>query len=1500
MNYRGKHKKFQIGGPKIDPKVVEQMNKYMSGNNGDIQSRFALDTRVAIANDPVKIEERKKENTKKNYQNLRRVPNLKLYGDKELQMLAGKPKDQWPEHVSNSLDNLESDEQRVMMHPDFDRNRPVSEQMELNRDNSLRTRVLRGRNTFMNSSGIPIVSDIAKMVAAPGSSFANLTMDAENQYVKPGLGQGLFNLGMDALNVFPNETAGLVNKSVNKVKGIINNGKILKQHWLKGYKEIPKPKSNFKSEIITPQGFQNRVFDSNIQLGEFSGKGHLSEKGFNYRTLSEKELEAIKSTKGVFPKQGKAKGGNENVKYWTKGNEKNWYADNPNQQVIRVRENKFTNDKVVNAADVEFFNHQTGKFEPISNFKPNNFKSEIDWAKWNKEIPDNPSLLNEYNTIEQTSKTNGSWMKNADGSEFQGTPEQFIQQNSENFKKAFPDGAVQTYRGSGVHNPELINNKDFKSVFTGDENLARAYGNAYSNKNYQNYFNPNIPTGEELLLKNHPFKDLQAAKLDPKNRSLIRAYSQSEDAGVYNLYSKNTGKNLKIDAKGADWKKLPQQDNLPYLASNDDVAKYIDDNNLDQAFIKNVHDGISGDVLIAAHKKGNYLKSAIGNNGMFDMTNPNIYKALVPATVGAGILSQQEKPKKGFKEGGETMNYRGKKCIECGGKPKMQTAGFPPKSEDYMDDYEGYQSAMDNWVQSTYDPEAQGLKGLKDFLGRRQKGLPTNMFKTTGNEGTDSNPMDRGPVETGPVETSPDQKETSKIDPYWSFRGLRSGTSWLSGMVERGRQNRYDWMQQTALGQMNPMPTDDFQPNPYNLYMQKGGNLKTIIKDYNKYTNDAQMDMGDGKLDDKGRMQKGGRAPIYTDNPNDPRLRAYNDSLNLYNSGQRMEADYQSLKSRRPEIAKKEHRYKYGQNPALDKEFTGKIKPIEILHNDYLHPGRKNDGETDYQWISGNFKKPVQPVVYQKPQQAPIKKGQPTYEDSLILSKTKTYLPVKGADAFYQKEIEDIIKNGRVYGSNLFDDPKTRAAAKRLSGTGNEYDIKPIWRKVGDRYEQTFKKPVGTPQPQEPKFEKPIPIPRKTDLVDFSNGRMPTPSAPDLQQAVYDNTKPTNYSYTYPTGKYNEQKVIYFPDENLLRNFADKQATTSIQSTGNQATATGTLRMQEGGQLQKWETKNKKGDIYTNIDLLPLKGKDALSEDKKWLQDWIGGRETQAQDLAKWASKRERAKHWGATNWIADKTGSLMWESDVYKNPVKSANKMIDLAQKNVSTINVADNDKVNPESYIPAASGVYSPSTHRVYFPGNPDKETIAHELTHGSKLANWRASSDYIDFIRSNDQKYKSYSDSDKQYLGSNTEIYSRVMGLRRGLDLKPDEYLDKNILKEKIKNNHFLDTQQLFDYLDEDSIIKLLNNLVKTDNKNNPTAKKGGYEIDKMMIMGNILSKLLQMGRLGTSKYRRMKEGGLTANKAREILHDGTVHGKKLTDKQRRYFGAMSKGHTNFRGK
>lgn len=38
---------------------------------------------------------------------------------------------------------------------------------------------------------------------------------------------------------------------------------------------------------------------------------------------------------------------------------------------------------------------------------------------------------------------------------------------------------------------------------------------------------------------------------------------------------------------------------------------------------------------------------------------------------------------------------------------------------------------------------------------------------------------------------------------------------------------------------------------------------------------------------------------------------------------------------------------------------------------------------------------------------------------------------------------------------------------------------------------------------------------------------------------------------------------------------------------------------------------------------------------------------------------------------------------------------------------------------------------------------------------------------------------------------------------------------------------------------------------------------------------------------------KKKKLTKQKARKILHDGTVRGHKLTDKQRRFFGAKSRG-------
>lgn len=89
--------------------------------------------------------------------------------------------------------------------------------------------------------------------------------------------------------------------------------------------------------------------------------------------------------------------------------------------------------------------------------------------------------------------------------------------------------------------------------------------------------------------------------------------------------------------------------------------------------------------------------------------------------------------------------------------------------------------------------------------------------------------------------------------------GLRTLLGEIAGRVERGRQNQYDYTQQTALGQMNPMPVSNFQPNPYSLYAKYGGKLKDYKYgglQHHKYfgppfSNGAKMDMTDGQRFDR-------------------------------------------------------------------------------------------------------------------------------------------------------------------------------------------------------------------------------------------------------------------------------------------------------------------------------------------------------------------------------------------------------------------------------------------------------------------------------------------------------------------------------------------------------------------------------------------------------------------------------------------------------------------------
>jgi hypothetical protein len=133
---------------------------------------------------------------------------------------------------------------------------------------------------------------------------------------------------------------------------------------VKGSKQVSE--SNPRAEgIVTPEGFTNRVFESNMQLGEAPNDAHISEQGYNYRVLSQNEIDAISESGGVFAREGKQKGGNKNTKYWTKGNNKNWYGDKDNLETIRVKQDNFKEDEVVRAENVEVYNKETKQFEPL-------------------------------------------------------------------------------------------------------------------------------------------------------------------------------------------------------------------------------------------------------------------------------------------------------------------------------------------------------------------------------------------------------------------------------------------------------------------------------------------------------------------------------------------------------------------------------------------------------------------------------------------------------------------------------------------------------------------------------------------------------------------------------------------------------------------------------------------------------------------------------------------------------------------------------------------------------------------------------------------------------------------------------------------------------------------------------------------------------------------------------------------------------------------------------
>ena len=322
-----------------------------------------------------------------------------------------------------------------------------------------------------------------------------------------------------------------------------------------------------------------------------------------------------------------------------------------------------------------------------------NFTSEINWGKWNKDIPKNKGLVDEYTEIEKLAKADGTWMKNADGSAFTlpdgslGTVEQFVQTNSKNFKKSYPKGIDVTYRGadqhipdgmrgntSGIYNNDYVRPEVGDGLFTGNKKLAADYAPGNNIDGLDNgafpYFTSSQKTLDEIIE--------EGVGLTRNSRGQItNTIGPADPGGIYKLAipTVDDATSVTFNANKRDWTNLDNQriwDMMPKDVqeaaararsksggnsvmfdpknpgtsfggyATDDVATMMERLGLNRAQINNVYDFGVGDVLIHNNKKGNFAKSLFGNDGTFNLMDRNIYRAGIPLTIGGYGLGQQQ------------------------------------------------------------------------------------------------------------------------------------------------------------------------------------------------------------------------------------------------------------------------------------------------------------------------------------------------------------------------------------------------------------------------------------------------------------------------------------------------------------------------------------------------------------------------------------------------------------------------------------------------------------------------------------------------------------------------------------------------------------------------------------------------------------------------------------------------------------------------------------------
>ena len=241
------------------------------------------------------------------------------------------------------------------------------------------------------------------------------------------------------------------------------------------------------------------------------------------------------------------------------------------------------------------------------------FKSQLDWSpkswfqkradkKWTKQDEDALiSHLQEYLDIEKKAKQNGTWLKNKDGSTFDGDPRSWVQMQSDSFKKNYNDEIL-------THGEDAIN--DLFGDFYGDGVGAGI--------------------GDKVLWTS-------------TNKLIGKTYGND----VFSLAAlKNAKTNVVADAEGRPWLNVVQgkdTNNLVYPnLTNDNIVRInnvvdagpnikwseIKDFRKNETVPEYLSRKYTGDDVVIGQDVSR--KSIVGNNGDFNPIDKNIYRALIP------------------------------------------------------------------------------------------------------------------------------------------------------------------------------------------------------------------------------------------------------------------------------------------------------------------------------------------------------------------------------------------------------------------------------------------------------------------------------------------------------------------------------------------------------------------------------------------------------------------------------------------------------------------------------------------------------------------------------------------------------------------------------------------------------------------------------------------------------------------------------------------------------